>query len=109
MNDFTTTLGSTASAIKNITRSGTTFTATRQDGTTFTFDQRDSTVTQTVTTSDNTSYRPILIGASYFGESTSPSSVTDTVLASHRCYITPNTAPFVNKCKNYTNSGKGWS
>ena len=31
-------LGSNASAIRNITRNGTTFTATRQDGTTFTFD-----------------------------------------------------------------------
>lgn len=30
------------SAVANITRNGTTFTATRRDGTTFTFDQKDS-------------------------------------------------------------------
>lgn len=35
-------LGSNASAIRNITRNGTTFTATRQDGTTFTFTQQDN-------------------------------------------------------------------
>ena len=46
-NDFTTTAGNTASAIKNITRSGTTFTATRQDGSTFTFTQQDSTTDNT--------------------------------------------------------------
>jgi hypothetical protein len=37
VNDFTTDIGSNAVAIKNITRSGNTFTATRQDGSTFTF------------------------------------------------------------------------
>ena len=37
-------------AVKNITRSGTTFTATRADGTTFTFDQQDNTVAKTTTT-----------------------------------------------------------
>lgn len=37
-------------AVKNITRSGTTFTATKADGTTFTFDQQDSTVAKTTTT-----------------------------------------------------------
>lgn len=39
-----------ADAIKNITRSGTTFTATRADGTTFTFTQQDNTVAKTSTT-----------------------------------------------------------
>lgn len=39
-----------ADAIKNITRSGTTFTATRADGTTFTFTQQDNTVSKTSTT-----------------------------------------------------------
>ena len=34
-----------SAAISNITRSGTTFTATRADGTTFTFDQQDTTYT----------------------------------------------------------------
>lgn len=37
-------------AIKNISRSGTTFTATRADGTTFTFTQQDNTVAKTTTT-----------------------------------------------------------
>lgn len=37
-------------AIKNITRSGTTFTATRADNTTFTFTQQDNTVAKTTTT-----------------------------------------------------------
>jgi len=48
-NDFTITVGNSAFAIKNITRSGTTFTATRQNGSTFTFTQQDSDskVTQT--------------------------------------------------------------
>ena len=49
MNDFTTTKGKTASAIKNISRSGTTFTATRQDGSTFTFTQQDSNTTYSLT------------------------------------------------------------
>lgn len=39
-----------STAISNITRSGTTFTATRADGTSFTFDQQDSTVAKTMTT-----------------------------------------------------------
>lgn len=37
-------------SIKNITRSGTTFTATRADDTTFTFTQQDNTVAKTTTT-----------------------------------------------------------
>ena len=37
-------------AVSNITRSGTTFTATKADGTTFTFTQQDSTVAKTSTT-----------------------------------------------------------
>lgn len=37
-------------AVKDITRSGTTFTATRADGTTFTFTQQDNTVAKTTTT-----------------------------------------------------------
>lgn len=39
-----------ADAVKNITRSGTTFTATRADGTSFTFTQQDNTVAKTTTT-----------------------------------------------------------
>ena len=53
-------LGSTSydvkdgSAVKNITRSGTTFTATRRDGTTFTFTQQDNnTTTGTTYTAGN--------------------------------------------------------
>ena len=42
-------------AIRNITRSGTTFTATRLDGTTFTFDQQDN----------NTTYTPQSLGFGY--------------------------------------------
>lgn len=37
-------------AVSNITRSGTTFTATKADGTTFTFTQQDNTVAKTTTT-----------------------------------------------------------
>ena len=40
-----------SSAIANITRSGTTFTATRRDGTTFTFTQQDNNTWTTVSTS----------------------------------------------------------
>lgn len=60
-NDFTTTGGNAAAAIKNITRSGTTFTATRQDGSTFTFTQQDSNtdtkVVATAKTNDNANYK----------------------------------------------------
>ena len=59
-NDFTTDIGSNAVAIKNITRSGNTFTATRQDGSTFTFDQNGDflplTGVVTSETSDTTPY-----------------------------------------------------
>lgn len=48
-----TTLGDNTVAIKNITRSGTTFTATRQNGTTFTFDQQDNNTTYTLSTGDS--------------------------------------------------------
>lgn len=41
-----------ASAIKNITRNGKTFTATRTDGTTFTFDQQDTTYGLASTSAD---------------------------------------------------------
>lgn len=40
--EMETVLGDSALAIRNITRSGTTFTATRQNGTTFTFTQQDN-------------------------------------------------------------------
>lgn len=40
-------------AIASITRSGTTFTATRRDGTSFTFTQRDNNTTYTFATGDN--------------------------------------------------------
>lgn len=52
-NDFTTTVGKASAAIKDISRSGTTFTATRQDGTTFTFTQQDNNTTYTVATGDS--------------------------------------------------------
>ena len=52
-NDFTTTGGHEAAAIKNITRSYTTFTATRQDGSTFTFTQQDTRVNATEKTDEN--------------------------------------------------------
>ena len=60
VNDFTTTIGSSAAAIKNITRSGTTFTATRQDGSTFTFTQQDSntdTLVKATAKTDNVNYK----------------------------------------------------
>lgn len=41
------------SAVANITRSGTTFTATKRDGTTFTFTQQDNNTTYTLGTSGN--------------------------------------------------------
>lgn len=43
-------LASKSDAVKSITRSGTTFTATRADGTSFTFTQQDNTVAKTTTT-----------------------------------------------------------
>lgn len=51
----------------------------------------DTKVTQTVSASSNTSFRPLLLGASWFNEGGAPSTVTDTVMASHRCYIQPST------------------
>ena len=60
VNDFTTTIGSSAAAIKNITRSGTTFTATRQDGSTFTFTQQDSntdTLVKATAKTDDVNYK----------------------------------------------------
>jgi len=44
------TFAAKSDAVKSITRSGTTFTATRADGTTFTFTQQDNTVAKTSTT-----------------------------------------------------------
>lgn len=52
VNDFTTGIGSNAVAIKNITRSGNTFTATKQDGSTFTFDQNAALATNATVTLD---------------------------------------------------------
>lgn len=45
-----TVFASKAEGVKNITRTGTTFTVTRADGTTFTFTQQDNTVAKTTTT-----------------------------------------------------------
>lgn len=42
-----------STAVSNITRSGTTFTATREDGTTFTFTQQDNNTTYTFATGDS--------------------------------------------------------
>ncbi len=44
-NDFTTSVGNDGLAIKSISRSGTTFTATRVNGSTFTFTQQDNNTT----------------------------------------------------------------
>ena len=67
VNDFTTTTGSSAAAIKNITRSGTTFTATRQDGSTFTFTQQDSntdTLVKATAKTDNVNYKILATASS---------------------------------------------
>lgn len=53
-----------ADAIKNITRSGTTFTATRADGTTFTFTQQDNNTTYTAASST-----PLMDGTGAVGTS----------------------------------------
>ena len=53
-----------ADAIKNITRSGTTFTATRADGTTFTFTQQDNNMTYTAA-----SATPLMDGTGAVGTS----------------------------------------
>ena len=53
-----------ADAIKNITRSGTTFTATRADGTTFTFTQQDNNTTYTAA-----SATPLMDGTGAVGTS----------------------------------------
>ena len=82
-NDFTTTGGNTASAIKNITRSGTTFTATRQDGTTFTFTQQDNDTKNTAGSTDTTS-KLFLIGAT--SQAANPQTYSD-----DRCYVTDGT------------------
>lgn len=52
----------------------------------------DTKVTQTVTTSSNTSYRPLIIGASYSDATTfSPATTTDTVYATHLAKYKPDT------------------
>ena len=76
MNDFTTTLGKAAAAIKSISRSGTTFTATRQDGSTFTFTQQDANVTQSVLSSTASAWRKVVLGLSY--NSTEGATASDT-------------------------------
>ncbi len=72
MNDFTTTLGKAAAAIKSISRSGTTFTATRQDGSTFTFTQQD---TANTAGSTDTSSKIFLIGAT--SQAANPQTYSD--------------------------------
>lgn len=50
----------------------------------------DTKVTQTVTTTANTSKRPVILGQSYSDAATpSFSTVTDTVMASHNIYVAP--------------------
>jgi len=49
MNEFVTTVAEGAAPIKSISRSGTTFTATRTDGSTFTFTQQDNNTTYSLT------------------------------------------------------------
>ena len=52
----------------------------------------DTKVTQTVTTTSNTSWRPILVGYSYSdADPFAPSTVTDTVYATHLIKIKPST------------------
>lgn len=92
--------------IKNITRSGTTFTATRGDNTTFTFTQQDNNtdtkVTQTVSTA-NKNY-PILL--SYY-ETSSTTATAQTANRSAGIYANPSTGTitatnFSGKINNYT-------
>jgi hypothetical protein len=69
-----------AKAIKSITRSGTTFTATHMDGTTTTFTQQDNNtdtlVKQSETTTD--SFRPLIVGKTSNSDiSTLAATVTD--------------------------------
>ena len=58
-----TMFSSKAEGVKNITRSGTTFTVTRADDTTFTFTQQDNTVAKTTTT-------PLANGTAFVGNET---------------------------------------
>lgn len=74
LNDFTTTLGSSAYPIKNITRSGTTYTATRSDGSTFTFTQQDNDTKNTAGSTD-TSSKIFLIGAT--SQAANPQTYSD--------------------------------
>lgn len=78
-NDFTTTGGNSAAAIKNITRSGTTFTATRQDGSTFTFTQQDNNTDTKVSQSSTTTsdFRPIVLGMTH---TTNPENLETTAI-----------------------------
>jgi len=73
-NDFTTTGGNSAIAIKDISRSGTTFTATRLNGSTFTFDQQDNDTKNTAGSTD-TSSKIYLIGAT--SQAANPQTYSD--------------------------------
>ncbi len=54
------------------------------------YENIDTKVTQTITTSSNTSKRPLLLGYSYSDAATpSFSTVTDTAFASHNIYVSP--------------------
>lgn len=62
------------SAVANITRSGTTFTATKRDGTTFTFTQQDNDTKNTAGSTD-TSSKIFLIGAT--SQAANPQTYSD--------------------------------
>ncbi len=63
-----------SSAVANITRSGTTFTATKRDGTTFTFTQQDNDTKNTAGSTD-TSSKIFLIGAT--SQAANPQTYSD--------------------------------
>ena len=86
-NDFTITVGNSAFAIKNITRSGTTFTATRQNGSTFTFTQQDSDskVSQTADDSTNSGFELL------FSETADNTTRTEGARKSSKLKFTPST------------------
>ena len=65
-------------SIKNITRSGNTFTATRADGTTFTFDQKDTTYSSKTAASGGTDVSLVTTGEKYTWNSKASTAVATT-------------------------------
>lgn len=98
-------------AITNITRSGTTFTATRANGTTFTFTQQDNNTTYTagtgLTLANNQFYvtsANVSTMMNLLGEGTSPAQLDDYLIAQYAGGGTTTTTYHRRKVRNIVNA-----